>query len=139
MSCDPFAFSFVESSTMYQALDKFFFAFHSVLILSVVFGWIWKRTRKANLVVVLLTAFSWFGLGIWYGFGYCPCTDWHWHVRRELGDYDLPFSYIKFLIDRLTGWDADATLVNVGTVVVFAIASALSICVNVADWRKKRS
>jgi len=35
---------------------------------------------------LLLTAFSWFVLGIWYGWGYCVCTDWHYMVLRdELG------------------------------------------------------
>ena len=54
---------------MYRAFDIFFFVFHSMFILFVLVGWAWKRTRLAHLVVVGLTALSWFGLGIWYGFG----------------------------------------------------------------------
>jgi len=62
-----FAISFV--------LVKSFFIFHSALIAFILFGWIWRRTRVADLVVVLLTAFSWTILGIWYGFGFCPSTE----------------------------------------------------------------
>jgi len=80
-------------------LNEFFFIFHSALIIFGLFGWLWEKTRAANLVVLSLTGFSWFILGIWYGFGFCPCTEWHWQVRMRLGYYDMPSSYIKFLID----------------------------------------
>jgi len=119
---------------MYQLLDIFFFAFHTALILFVLLGWLSRRTRLAHFVIVLLTAFSWFVLGIWYGFGYCPCTDWHWQVRQQLGDEDLPFSYIKFLIDRLTGWDVNPDLVNVVTVAALAVVLVASTCLNVRSW-----
>ena len=123
---------------MYRVLDIFFFIFHSAVILFIVLGWIWKKTRKAHLAMAVLTALSWFVLGIWYGLGYCPCTDWHWQVRWKLGDHDLPYSYIKFLIDHLTGWDVDATMVNVITVVAFFIAFGLSILVNIRDLRARK-
>ena len=32
------------------------------------------------------------GLGAVYGWGYCPCTDWHWDVKRRLGETGLPRS-----------------------------------------------
>jgi hypothetical protein len=120
---------------MYRALDIFFFAFHSMFILFVLVGWVWKRMRLAHLVVVGLTALSWFGLGIWYGFGYCPFTDWHWQVRYALGYTDLPNSYIKFFVDTLTGWNVNAQLVDVVTVAAFILASVLSVYLNVQDRR----
>jgi hypothetical protein len=90
---------------MDRFLDKFFFVFHSTWIVFLLFGWAWRKTRRANLAVIVLTAFSWFILGIWYGYGYCPSTDWHWMVRVRLGYKDLPNSYTKFLVDSLTGWN----------------------------------
>jgi hypothetical protein len=75
--------------------------------------------------------------GIWYGFGYCPCTDWHFQVRMKLGDFDLPYSYIKFCIDSLTGLDVNAELVNILTLTLFLLALMASIFVNIKDWRKK--
>lgn len=122
---------------MYRCLDIFFFAFHSAFIIFILFGWIWKATRKAHLIAVGLTAFSWFVLGIWYGFGYCPCTDWHWQVRLKLGQTDMPFSYVKFLIDSATGWDANATLVDTCTCIVFFVVSFISIYVNVTGHRRR--
>lgn len=122
----------------YRLLDIGFFIFHSTLIVFILIGWIWRKTRKPNLVVVALTAASWFGLGIWYGFGYCPCTDWHWQVRIALGDTDLPYSYIKFLIDRALGVDAPAYWVDVATVTAFALAAIASVATNVMDYRRNR-
>ncbi|MEO5906489.1 MAG: DUF2784 family protein, partial [Saprospiraceae bacterium] len=66
---------------VYELLDYFFFFFHTSLILFNCFGWIFPKLRRWNLITLLLTAFSWFVLGIWFGLGYCVCTDWHWAVR----------------------------------------------------------
>jgi len=122
---------------MYAFWDKFFFVFHSFLILFILSGWANRKTRRANLVVILLTAFSWFILGIWYGYGYCPCTDWHWRVRAKLGISDLPTSYTKFLIDSFTGWDVSQKAVDIGTLILLVGALAASLYANVRDWRKR--
>lgn len=87
---------------MYQFLNVFFFVFHSGLTLFNLWDWICCKTRIWNLITVTATAFSWFILAIWYEFGYCPCTGWYWQVRIKLGYYDMPSSYIKFLIDSKT-------------------------------------
>lgn len=118
---------------MYELLDIFFVFFHSFLIAFNLFGWTWKKTRKANLVLLLLTAFSWFVLGIWYGIGYCPLTDWHWKVLRHLGNYNLPNSYVKYLADRITGLDFNAQLVDTLVVMLFLLAFIGSIFTNMKD------
>ena len=123
---------------MYIFLDKFFFVFHSSLIIFNLFGWIWKKTRLANLVVLLSTAFSWFILGIWYGYGFCPSTEWHWQVRVKLGLYDMPSSYIEFLIESLTGLDVSRKFVDIFALVFLILALIASILTNVRDWRKKK-
>ncbi|MBW1768953.1 MAG: DUF2784 domain-containing protein [Deltaproteobacteria bacterium] len=122
---------------MYAFLDKFFFIFHSLIILFNLFGWIWKKIRVANLIMLLLTAFSWFILGIWYGFGYCFCTDWHYQVRMKLGYFDMPSSYVKFLIDSIAGLDVNAKLVDIFTLTIFLLALTASIFTNMQDWKKK--
>ena len=123
---------------MYPFLDKFFFVFHSAIITFALFGWMWKKTRAANLMVLLMVAFSWFILGIWYGFGYCFCTDWHYRVRMKLGYFDMPTSYVKFLIDSLTGLDINTKLVDIFTVAFFSLAFGASCLTNIQDWRKRR-
>ncbi len=124
---------------MYEFLNIFFFVFHSCIILFNIFGWIWKKTRLANLILILLTAISWFLLGIWYGFGYCPCTDWHWLVRKKLGLYDTSTSYLEFLVEELTGLDVSRGLVDIFAVAFLAIALCLSVVLNVRDLKKKRT
>lgn len=94
------------------------------------FGWTWKKTRLANLITLLLTLLSWSILGIWFGFGYCPSTDWHWKVRARLGYLDMSSSYIKFLIDSFTGLDVSVKLINFWAVALLSIAIAASIVTN---------
>lgn len=122
---------------MDQILDKFFFIFHSSLMVFILIGWVWKKTRLANLIVVLMTAFSWFFLGLWYGFGYCPSTDWHWQVRMRLGRHDLPDSYTKFLVESFTGWEVSQKTVDVFTVLFLMLALFASAYTNLRSWKKR--
>jgi hypothetical protein len=87
----------------------------------------------------MLTGIAWFGLGIFYGIGYCPLTDWHWQVLEKLGKYDLPYSYIKYLIDRFTSSDVNAQLVEKSTAIGFFIAVIMSVYVNFFYKKRKQS
>lgn len=124
---------------MYEFFNIFFFVFHSGVIVFNLFGWIWKKTRIANLIALLLTLFSWFILGIWYGFGFCPCTEWHWQVRMKLDHYDMPASYTKFLIDSLTGLNVNQRLVDISAVLLIALALFASLLTNIKDWKRKKT
>lgn len=120
----------------YQFLNIFFFVFHTLFTLFNITGWLFRATRKWNLVTLLLTAFSWFVLGIWYGWGYCFCTDWHWDVREKLGFHDQQNSYIHFLLLKLTGINFNEDLVNNVTLIVFVISLIMSIWLNLRDRKK---
>jgi len=111
-------------------LDIFFTVFHTCLILFNLFGWIWKKTRRLNLICILLTASSWLILGIFYGLGYCPLTDWHFTILENLGHTDLPSSYISFLVTRLTGLKPDQGLVDAVTAWGLVIALCASLYMN---------
>jgi hypothetical protein len=124
--------------TALQFLDWGFLIFHSAIILFNCFGWIWKRTRLGNLVCLLLTGASWTLLGIWYGLGYCPFTEWHWQVKYRLGVTDLPRSYLKWMVDAPTGLDVSAYWTDVVAVVVFGSSLVISITLNARDWRRRR-
>jgi len=115
---------------MLELLNILFHIFHILLIVFNLFGWIFSKTRKAHLIFVLLTFVSWFGLGIFYGWGYCPSTDWHWQIQQSLGVSDLPNSYIKYLIDAIFGFSSDPFLIDVFTLVFFLAAFTLSIWFN---------
>jgi hypothetical protein len=117
-------------------LNIFFFIFHTAFTLFNMSGWAFRRTRKWHLFTILLTAASWFILGIWYGWGYCACTDWHWQVREAMGFNDRSNSYIHFLLLKLTGTNFNAALVEKVTLYVFLLCAALSIGLNIRDRRK---
>ncbi len=119
-------------------IDYFFVVFHTLLIFFNLTGWIWKQTRKLHLVTVLLTGGSWLILGLFYGLGYCPLTDWHFTVLVKLGAHDLPLSYIQYLIERLTGADLSAQLIDIATLVGYLLVLALSIYFNFFSSKQDR-
>ena len=118
------------SRIILQGIDYFFVLFHSALILFNVFGWIIPKWRFANLISLSVTAFSWFVLGIWYGIGYCPFTDWHWKVRQLLDYKDESNSYIHFLVLKIVGVNLPENWVDTTTLIVFLLAFFISIILN---------
>ncbi len=123
---------------MYIFLDYFFVTFHSALVFFNLTAWAWKVTRRVHLVVISLTMASWFGLGLIFGWGYCPCTDWHWQVKYTLGERGLPASYVKYYLDRLTGYDWNPDVVDGAVLVLGLAAFAVSVWLNWRDWKRSR-
>lgn len=118
----------------YQFLDYGFATFHSLLVLFVLFGWLWWRTRRAHLIVTGLILSSWFILGLKYGLGYCPSTDWHWQVKRQLGEKGLPNSCVKYYLDLITGKEFDSNHVDLTVALLGISLFLISFVVNWRDW-----
>ena len=81
-------------------------------------------------VTLTLTGISWFGLGLFYGIGYCPLTDWHFNILEKMGKTDLPDSYISYLLMRFTGirfWESNIDRL---TLILFLLAFIISLIVN---------
>lgn len=121
---------------MNRILDLVLPVLHGILVLFNLTGWAWRRTRRAHLVSITATLLSWTLLGLLYGFGYCPLTDWHWQIKRSLGERDLPASYVKYYLDRATGLDWDPTVVDVVVVVPALVALGLSLWLNLRTRRR---
>ena len=109
---------------------------HLIIIGFNLFGWILPATRKAHFICVILTAFCWFILGIWFGWGYCPVTDWQWHIKEKLGETNLPGSFITYYANKITGRQFSDVFINIITLVLFLLAAAISVYVN---FFKKKS
>lgn len=121
---------------MLRILDIALTLFHFLIIGFNLLGWIWKRTRKAHLIVVILTASCWFILGIWFGWGYCPVTDWQWHVKEQLGEHDLPNSFIKYYADKIASRPISASFIDTLTAACFFTAALLSVYFNFLKKKK---
>lgn len=115
---------------MLSLLDILLTLLHLVIILFNLFGWIPVRSRKAHLICITLTGTSWFLLGIWFGIGYCPITEWQWQVKQKLGETNLPASFVKYYGDKLTGRNLDSSMIDTLTAVCFALAAVASLYVN---------
>jgi hypothetical protein len=119
-----------------KILDVLLTLLHLVIIGFNLTGWMWHKTQKLHFICVSVTAACWFLLGIWFGIGYCPITDWQWQIKKNLGEHHLPDSFIKYFIDKITGGSVNATLVDVMTAVCFFAAILLSVYVNFFRKRK---
>jgi len=115
---------------MLQLLDVVLTVIHLTIIVFNLFGWIQKRTRKAHLVSVGLTTTSWFILGIWYGVGYCPFTDWQWKVKAQLGEKNLPGNFVEYFLEKTTRYNFTSSFINTLIAACFFVAVILSIYVN---------
>jgi hypothetical protein len=115
---------------MLQILDIFFTLLHLVIIVFNLIGWVWVKTRRFHFCCILLTAISWFVLGIWYGWGYCPITDWQWQIKEKLGEVNLPNSFIKYFADEVSGEHINAHSIDILPVGCFFLAAGLSVYVN---------
>ena len=121
---------------LWRILDIFFVVFHTSLVFFNLFGWILRKTRKLNLITLLLTGASWLFLGLVVGTpGYCPLTDWHFRILEKLGKTGIPNSYIKYLADRLTGLDFDPVLVDKVTLYSFLGVLVFSLFFNFRDYK----
>jgi hypothetical protein len=127
----------MDNQWLYKIADTLFFVFHIVLIIFNLFGWIPKKLRKWNLATLCLTAFSWFILGIFYGFGYCFLTEWHWRIREALGYTNESNSYIHFLLLELFDISIQEKVVDIFTAIFFSAALLASAYVNF-KWKNDR-
>lgn len=93
----------------------FFHLIHLSLVGFTMTGWLVPRWRKAHLVSLAIVWASWLLLGLYVGhLGYCPLTDWHWQVKRQLGEFLLPPSYIEYLYWQAGGGDVpDKRMANI--------------------------
>ena len=115
---------------MLHIMDIFLTIVHLSIIGFNLFGWIPKIARKAHFISIVLTAASWLLLGIWFGLGYCPITDWQWEVKARLGERDIPGNFIEYFAEKITGSDFSSTLVNRAVGFCFIVVALVSIYVN---------
>ena len=88
--------------------------------------------------MICATAACWFILGIWFGIGYCPITDWDWRLKTMLGEHNLPNSFIKYYADMLTGQSINAGLIDTLTAAGFFLAMMLSVYFNLIKKKKTK-
>jgi len=113
---------------MLNFLNVFYTVLHLIIIILNVFGWIPVKMRRIHLYLVFMTLAAWLLIGWMVGtIGYCPLTDWHWDVKRELGETDLPASFIKYFVDYALGIDSNPLLIDIITALglIFGLSMAI--------------
>ena len=113
-----------------KIMDGCFHIIHLLVIGYCMIGWVFEEMRMLNFWLLLTVAFSWFGLGKFFGFGYCLLTDLHWKIKKARGEWPLPDSYIKYILDKITGFPANPGFIDKMTSLVFLGLTVLSVTVN---------
>jgi len=103
---------------------------HIFIVVFCVIGWLHPDTRIYNLILVILIALSWFGLGIYQGLGYCIVTDIQWKVKQKLGQKPATKSFIKYELDNLTGRNVSEAHTNLFTQIGFYLSAVASVYSN---------
>jgi hypothetical protein len=112
---------------MLEIKDVLYTILHYLVIGLNVLLWIPKRTRTLHLIAISATLFSWIVLGFWSGFGYCFLTDWHWDVKRLLGEQNLPGSFIHYQLVNVLGLTIDPKVTDWVTAVVFVLVILIAL------------
>ncbi|HLV02831.1 MAG TPA: DUF2784 family protein [Acidobacteriota bacterium] len=118
----------------YQLLDYGFTTLHTSVVLFVLFGWLRRTWRPVHLVLGGAILSSWFILGLRYGIGYCPSTEWHWRIKRQLGETELADSYVKHCLDLVLGRELDPGHVDL---VVSVFGVSLFVVSLLLNWRDR--
>lgn len=120
-----------------NVLDFIYTLVHLLIIGFNLFAWAFRATRRLHLYGVALTLACWLILGIWYGIGYCPVTDWQWQVKAQLGEQNLPNSFVKYYADKISGQSVDANLIDVLTAGSFLLSIIISVYLNFFSKKSK--
>jgi hypothetical protein len=118
-------------------LDFIYTLVHLLIIGFNLFAWAFPATRRLHLYGVAVTLACWLILGIWYGIGYCPVTDWQWQVKAQLGEQNLPNSFVKYYADKISGQSVDANLIDIVTVGSFLLSIIISVYLNFFSKKSK--
>lgn len=107
-------------------MNIFFHLAHLAIVFFFLLGWLSSKTLLAHFILSILILLSWYGLGIFYGFGYCLVTDIQWKIKKRMGQEPYTKYYIKYMLDRMTGLDMNPNTVNAITTYTFFIIFLLS-------------
>ena len=117
-------------AVLLKIADVILFWAHAVVAAYCTFGWLIPGTEKLHLLIILLVGFSWYGLGLHYGIGYCILTDWQWRVRKKMGRTPEHGSFVQLLLERASGLRLDAHQVKIFAYIVYWLAACISVYIN---------
>ncbi len=125
----------IKYQAILRLLNVLFHLGHIMVILFSALGWLIPETRPLHLGLQGLILFSWFGLGCFKGWTYCFLTDLHWRVKRALKQPAYCDSYVKLLVDRISGRDNNVARVNQVTMTVFFVTTIVSLLLFLREYR----
>lgn len=108
-----------------ELLDFLFHFLHIFIIFWNLFGWMFQRFIILHFLSLNLVLFSWGFLGFFYGFGYCFLTDFHWRIKIQKGETNLPNSYIEYILQKF-GFYFDSNYVDIFVLMITIIIYIIS-------------
>ena len=111
-------------------MDYMMHVVHLGLMSICIAGWMFEPTHLAHLTAVILVAFSWGVLGRFFGNQYCILTDTHWRIKLKLGQTPHTDSYVKYVLDTVTGHSINRKITDNLILYTYLGAVMLSLIVN---------
>lgn len=109
-----------------KLLNIVFHVLHLSIIFFFLFALLFEELRMVHFVLSILIFLSWFGLGAFFGFGYCLVTDIQWKIKRLLKQEPTTEYYVKYMIDKVTGLDTNPVFINRMTTYIYFIILTIS-------------
>ena len=119
----------------FDKIDLFFNVLHTMIILINSLGWIFNITLKPSLYLILITLFCWTLLGIFQGIGFCPLTYMHSHYLYTNYEFNLPFSYLDYLL--IDNFNLALTSKMISIISIFVIFISLIINLEKSNLNNK--
>ena len=110
----------------FDNLDLAMNMIHITIIMINAFGWIFEKTRKLSVFMILITIFCWTILGVFFGLGYCPLTQMHADYLYNNYQYLLPFSYIDYIFITNFGFKVSTKFLSLCSILVVFLSLYLS-------------
>ena len=120
-----------------HTIDYLLHVLHFVVIISNLFLWWFPKTLRIAQITLIGTGISWLVCGYFYGWGYCFLTDWQWQVKAQLGEANLPSSYITYILQKWGIYSIDPGTVD-NVVAALMIASVIGCGIQTMKYKWKR-
>lgn len=89
------------------------------------------------MTALLLTLIAWMLLGLYKGvIGYCPLTDWHWDVKRALGETGMPSSFVEYMVEKAMGINFPTLMMDIFTASGLIFGIVMSIIIYLKEMKK---
>lgn len=121
----------MADNTVLEFLDQFLEISHRLFLAFLVFGWMWRQSRRMHRWALSLTAINWFVIGpvLFSSVGFCIISEIQRQVRMRISgpcDVGPDKGFVEYLLEDF-GISASIDTINAVVLTLFFITSVITI------------